>query len=53
VTHPSSGKTYRPPDYWNSLCESVDDLGIVGDSTLPLAFNQHVYENAAGGCLAA
>jgi 2-polyprenyl-3-methyl-5-hydroxy-6-metoxy-1,4-benzoquinol methylase len=51
VTHPRSGETYRPPDYWGTLHESVEDLGIVGYPTLPLVFNQHVYENAARGVL--
>jgi SAM-dependent methyltransferase len=51
VTHPRADETYRPPDYWGTLHESVEDLGIVGYPTLPLVFNQHVYENAARGVL--
>lgn len=51
MTHPRAGETYRPPDYWGTLHEAVEDLGIVGYPTLPLVFNKHVYANAARGVL--
>jgi SAM-dependent methyltransferase len=53
VTHPRAGETYRPPDYWGSLHEAADDLGVVGYPTLPLVFNRYVYANAAHAVLRA
>lgn len=51
MTHPRTGEAYRPRDYWTSLHDAAEGLGIVGYPTLPLVFNRHVYANAARGVL--